>query len=335
MNRQKIFRRIFRRSAQLLVVSFFTTSVLSGCVALAPVVETVVVSSAVRISAGRAIIAGAASGSRLAPVVLGAFGVNALGEAFIVNTTEANELFSKVYLRYTKGSSPKVYYEGSSEPLFEIHTRTRQLRDFSNGELHTIPDNLFTVTVDGVEVRQGSLMSARVIDKVYKRDIVIKLAEENGWYRVSLARKPKPIEGWVKAEHLIALAILGDEDDVPSYRYPSSQNQQQQQPAYANAKPKIHDCAEMRTGDLMLVNKTDMRIAVAIYESSLPRGHVGGLTKELTLAPNEEKTLYDLPIGVYRYEAKEANPSIRATRIYEIYGEARVVMCKEVSQDIR
>lgn len=315
---------------------FFISLLITSCAA-AP---QMLIPTAVRMTAGRAVTSAVITGARgtsiaqtLGTVFTTAFAVNALGEAHIKNEVASNEFFNRVSLEYNKGSSPKIL--GDGQPFMEIHTRSRQLVDYKNNK-YPIPDNIFTATSDGIVVRQGSLPNAREIHRIYKRDLVIKLAERDGWYQIRIARQPKPIEGWVKAEHLIALALLGDENDVLSDELLALEANTPllQREPYSRPKPKIHDCAEMRTGDITFKNNTKLTVYISLYKEGMNIGYAN-YNKNLILAPDEEKSFYNLDIGVYKYEAKEHNRPVRAYSTFRTLGEVRVVMCEAVRQVIR
>jgi len=125
------------------------------------------------------------------------------------------------------------------------------------------------------------------------------------------------------------IAVLYDAHNGQTYKHLSSQSQTQQQ---TRVKPKIHDCFEMQTGDLKFINKTKKRIIIVLYEEEKV-GFVG-YDKQLTLVPNEEKTFYDLPIGMYEYEAREDAP-VRVRTMREVYGKIQVAICKTVNRNIR
>ncbi|RZL17579.1 MAG: SH3 domain-containing protein [Pedobacter sp.] len=316
----------------ILVLKIAAIFSLSGCAAGALVTRAGIGSMAARGLMGEVLATRAIAGSELASLTRMAATTNAMGEVSAASSIATNNLFRRLSLKYTKGQSPLIYAEGITEPVAHVFTRKGNMRFIGSSELVPIPNNVFSVTGNGIILRQGSGINfSSTGHQVFKRDLVIKLAEKNGWYKIQIARNPNPITGWVKAAYLIPLALLDDSDAI----YTEQEIVQVSVP-----KPKEYDCAEMLTGHYSFTNKTNKKLTVMLYPASTPDQYIGNpgenYSQMITLTGNEMKSIYRLPATVFKYRIlEELERGSLLTGQIDYYGQIMVEKCKTHNLDIK
>lgn len=291
-----------KKTARLFIKLLLLFS-LTSCAAGALVSEAGLGGMAARGLLGEVVATEVIAGSEVATLARMSVAANSLGELEVINSAATNDLFRRLTVRYVKGQSPRLYAEGISEPIADIYTNSRKIKFLGQNALVDIPKNVFSIVEDGVNVRRGSGIGFESTGiKVYKRDLVIKLAEKDGWYKIRIARNPKPVEGWVKGIYLIPLMSLGENEQNGNQHTTDNSVRQ------TAVKPKEYDCAEMRTGDFSFTNKTNKTLTVLLYPESMPTAYIGNPgndPKRLTLAAYEQKFFYRLPADIYKYSVLE------------------------------
>lgn len=136
-----------------------------------------------------------------------AFATDASSELVVANTDAANSILGKIRLEKTYGEPPKLYYEGKPEPIAEVYSKSGKIKWLHNGELYPIPNTIFSVEGEVVNIRSGALRSSNIVTTVRHGQLLVKLEESNGWYKVRLVKDGKLYYGWIKGAYAAPLIL--------------------------------------------------------------------------------------------------------------------------------
>jgi len=123
--------------------------------------------------------------------------------------TLANEsALERIQIERLPGENPKLISAGKPQPFAEVLPEEGKGRLIGNhsGEF-SIDKDIFSVEGKTVNIRNtpSSFSSDNIVGSVHKGNMVVALAEDDGWYQVKVAQSGKIIDGWVNAAYLLPL----------------------------------------------------------------------------------------------------------------------------------
>jgi len=155
---------------------------------------------------------GVTIGTGEAALTRGIVTTGATGELSIVSAEGMNSLLGEVRLEKVFGESPKLYIEGRTAPFAEVYAKSGRIRLLSKNEFFSIPDNIFSVEGESVNVRSGAIVEPNnIVAQVRQGDLLVKLAEKDGWYQVKLVQKGYVYYGWIEGIYVLPL-IASDKE---------------------------------------------------------------------------------------------------------------------------
>ena len=133
-------------------------------------------------------------------------GSAAINAGRIVATDEAafTSQLSKIRLSRIAGENPRLFVEGRAGPLGEVIADEGKIRLFDYNKKFSISDNIFSVEGEKINVRAtaSTLSDNNIITTLNKGNLVVILAEDEGWYQIKVAQGSKVYFGFIKASLL-------------------------------------------------------------------------------------------------------------------------------------
>jgi len=190
----------------LIIIAFFATGILSGCVLLELGMEAEASIGAAEVASAESIL-GAEGAAVLERSLIAGEG----GTLTIASTEGINTLLEKVTVRETAGGVPRLFSEGKSAPFGEVYTKSGRIRLLEgSGRFISINEDIFSVRDGQVNVMMSPKSFSRVVGHVRQGQMIVKLAEENGWYQIRLVENAQVSIGWVDALAMMPVLLASD-----------------------------------------------------------------------------------------------------------------------------
>jgi hypothetical protein len=200
------------RLCAIILCMFSIMQCMSGCIA-----AEALVGAEFGIGAGDVVVMEDAIGTTEGvTVVETAFTRTAAGDVGIANSEAVNSLLGKVKLEKAYGEPPKLYVEGKSEPIAEVYAKSGRIKILRTNRFYKIPENIFAVEGESVTVKSSRTFPNDIIATVQQGDLIVKLAEEDGWYHIKLIQNSRIYYGWIDASYAVPL-ITGAADNKKQY----------------------------------------------------------------------------------------------------------------------
>jgi hypothetical protein len=138
---------------------------------------------------------------------------NSAGEMVVADAENMNGLLGKIKLERATGELPKLYVEGKTNPIAEVYPESGRFKIFRTGNIHSFPDDIFSVEGDAVRVRSSAEISPNnILTTVNHGKLLVKLAEKDGWYQIKCVENSKAYMGWINAAYALPVVALMNKD---------------------------------------------------------------------------------------------------------------------------
>lgn len=135
------------------------------------------------------------------------------GRLIAADEAAFNSTLSRIKLVRNPGRNPQLYVKNASEPFAEVLPAEGSIRLFNNNTI-ALRRNIFSVENDIVFVRRDPFYGGdNIVTSLRQGDMVIKLAEQNGWYKVMVLEHGAELTGFLEPALLAPLLILAAGDD--------------------------------------------------------------------------------------------------------------------------
>src|SRR5258708_7472675 len=196
--------------------------ILSGCIAELLVIDEVELAAVRGVArAGVAEAEASGAGVRLGRMGVAAEELNAFARATAeiragrlvpANEVAFNSQLGKIRLVRQGTENPRLFVRGAAEPFAEVLPHEGRIRLF-NGDGIRLHGDIFSVERDVVLLRRNpSLSAGNLVATLHQGDLVIKLAESDGWYQVRIVQGGGELTGFIDARLLAAVAPADSSD---------------------------------------------------------------------------------------------------------------------------
>jgi hypothetical protein len=118
-----------------------------------------------------------------------------------------NSALGRIQLVRGSSGNPRLYLRGAAEPFAEVLVKDGRIRLFTNSTFRLHSD-IYSVERSVVVVRSTAVRSSgNTVATLRQGDLVVKLAEDNGWYHVQVIQGATELTGFVEAALLAPLVM--------------------------------------------------------------------------------------------------------------------------------
>jgi len=174
-----------------------------------------------------------------------------------------NSSLGRIKIVRSSGENPRLFVKGANEPFAEVISEQGKIRLFNNNVI-TLKSYVYSIESENVNIMfKPSQSFNKTVATLHKGDMVIKLGEEEGWYKVRFINGSEEMLGYINPAILVPVVLysLGSEDKENKYNSPEAviAKEEKQRWAYyweslQNAKINV---IEMTPQDAMNILFTD------------------------------------------------------------------------------
>lgn len=120
--------------------------------------------------------------------------------------SKINTILGEIHLERTPGELPKLYIKGNPKPFAEVYAERGEFKMLDDGKFFPTPNTILSVEGNIVNIRSNAQISNSVIrTTVQHGDLLLKLAERDGWYQVRVIKNNVVYNGWINGLYVLAL----------------------------------------------------------------------------------------------------------------------------------
>lgn len=129
------------------------------------------------------------------------------GRLIAADEVAFNSVLGRIQLVRRSSGNPRLFLRGASEPFAEVLVRDGRIRLFTNTTIRLHGD-IYSVERSAVLVRRTAVISpGNTVTTLRQGDLVVKLAEHNGWYHVRVVQGTTELTGFVQGTMLAPLVM--------------------------------------------------------------------------------------------------------------------------------
>ncbi|HWB62226.1 MAG TPA: hypothetical protein VG603_01860, partial [Chitinophagales bacterium] len=135
-----------------------------------------------------------------------------LGRAIISDEPAFLRELEEVEVRGAVEGRPQLYVKNESSAFAEIEGR-KYLRVFKTMKTYPVNNTIFAVEGENLMLRPAKSFSGNIVSVLNHGDLITELYEDNGWYKVRVAKAGQILEGFIPVNSAsLALLVVGYND---------------------------------------------------------------------------------------------------------------------------
>lgn len=135
------------------------------------------------------------------------------GRLITADEVAFNSELGKIKIVRSFGENPRLFVKGAKEPFAEVLPKEGKIRLFNNKTI-SLHNNIYSVEGKTVTVRYNPYISSNnIVATLHQGDMVVKLAEDNGWFQVKIVQRGAEYTGYINASLLAAVIVASNSND--------------------------------------------------------------------------------------------------------------------------